>query len=419
MRWLTFFTALFLAGFLIPAHSSEKNSDIQVTNSSSKQWIIVMRDPRSQRRKQRAGGIGYSSKGKYDADPKLARISRQLAKEYKLNIIEQWPIKSLNVHCLVATLPKGQDVNAVLKKINDDERVESVQAMNEFDALGQPDPYQSMQPSLTQLATTQTHQYVTGSGVSIAIVDSGIDTSHPDLNGVVVWQENLVDDKDKKPHAERHGTGIAGVIAARSNNGIGITGVAPDVTVYGLRACWQSEQNSSKARCNTLTLSRALDRVIDEKPVILNLSLTGPHDPLLQRLLSLVIAQNTIVVSAYDEKREAIDRFPQPQNGVFYGRSSSEGNSADRDVNCLPAPANDILTLQPNRTYDVLTGNSLAAAHISAVIALLLEADPSLEVTELENLLHTSIVMNNNSASVNICYALRLINNQVSCQTTF
>ena len=412
MRWIRFIAAVYICCLFNFLPGPLQASEQQLANISSNQWIIVMHDPRSPRRKHRATGIGYSSKGVYDADPKLIRISNQLAKDYQLSIIDQWPIKSLNVHCLVATLPEGQDVKIMLKKIKNDVRVESVQAMNEFEVLGQPDPYRNMQSSLTMLAAKEIHKYVTGSGVSIAIVDSGIDTSHPDLDGVVVWQENLVD--DKKNQAERHGTGIAGVIAARSNNGIGISGVAPDVKIYGLRACWQNDSNSSKAKCNTLTLSRALDRVIEKKPMILNLSLTGPDDPLLQRLLSLVIAQKTIVVSAYDEQREAINRFPRPQNGVFYGRSSI-GNSADRDLNSLPAPANDILTLQPNHTYDVLTGNSLAAAHISAVIALLLEADPNLEVAELENLLHTSVVLSNNSASVNTCNALLRIDKKVIC----
>ncbi len=391
--------------------SSAQETDKKITDTSAEQWIIVMRDPRSQRRKQRAAGIGYISKGTYDADPKLDRVSRQLAEQYQFNIVTQWPIKNLNVHCLVATFPRG-DIKTLLKKINADARVESVQAMNTFELLGQPDPYHSMQVSLKQLATTETHKYVTGLGISVAIVDSGIDTKHPDLNGVVVWQENLVD--EQKLLAERHGTGIAGVIAARSNNGIGIAGVAPDVSVYGLRACWQNDSDSSKARCNTLTLSRALDRVVEEKPVILNLSLTGPDDPLLQRLLSRIIEQKTIVVSAYDERRETENRFPQSQKGVFYGQNGNQYING-QEMNCLPAPASDILTLQPRRTYDVLTGNSLAAAHISGAIALLLEANPNLQVNELEKLLQASVVQNANSTSINICNALHLINNQVSC----
>ena len=412
MRFFIIVTALFILGLLFSVSSSSQGSNKQITSSSPKQWIIVMHDPRSQRRKQRATGIGYSSKGVYDADPKLERASRQLAKEYQLNIVTQWPIKSLNVHCLVVTLPEVHDASALLNNITNDSRVESVQVMNSFELLGSPDPYQNMQPSLTQLATTETHKYVTGLGISIAIIDSGIDTNHPDLNGVVAWQENLVD--ENQVHAERHGTAIAGVIAARTNNGIGIAGVAPDVTVYGLRACWQNESDSSKARCNTLTLSRALDRVIDEKPTILNLSLTGPNDPLLQRLLELVIAQKIIVVGAYDEKREAENRFPQSQNGVFYGRSGDQ-YSASRNLNSLPAPAKDILTLQPKRTYDVLTGNSLAAAHVSGAIALLLEADPHLEVNELEKLLRSSVVQDNLSASINTCNALQLIKSHVNC----
>ncbi|MGI9228114.1 MAG: S8 family peptidase [Gammaproteobacteria bacterium] len=420
MRIISFIVALLLPVYFYPIYISAsdlKNQHNDLESSVSGQWIIVMHDPRSQRRKQRAGGIGYVSRGTYDSDPKLERASRQLAKDYQLQMVMQWPIKSLNVHCLVVTLPTGSDSQSLLKQVKNDVRVESVQAMNEFDLLGNPDlgqkdPYQKMQPSLTQLAIDKSHQYVTGSGISIAVVDSAIDVNHPDLNNVIAWQENFVD--DEKILAERHGTGIAGIIAARSNNGIGITGIAPNVTLYGLRACWQDTSSSSKARCNTLTLSRALDRVIDEKPEILNLSLTGPSDPLLQRLLALIVEQKTVVVSAYDEQREPKNRFPQPQNGVLYGRGG-ELNAGKQDKNSFPAPSIDILTLQPSQTYDVLTGNSLAAAHLSGAVALLLEAKPNLRANELASLLQASVVLDEKSASINTCKALQNINSEVSC----
>lgn len=416
MHKIRIFLVLLSAACLFPINASAERKTIEdkngtsISNTSTK-WIIVMRDPRSQRRRQRATGIGYSTNGSYAADPKLARASSQLTKDYDLNIVTQWPIKSLNVHCLVVTLPEGS-TSSLLNKLGKDPRVESVQMMNEFEVLGHPDPYQKMQPALDQLATIETHKYFTGMGVSIAIIDSAIDTNHPDLENAVVWQENLVD--DEKILAESHGTGIAGIIAARSNNGIGITGIAPDATVYGLRACWQNNTDSSKAHCNTLTLSRALDRVIDEKPTILNLSLSGPHDPLLQRLIKLILAQKTIIVSAFDEGRSVKDRFPKAQNGVFYGRSGKHYVAND-EINCLPAPSIDILTLQPSRTYDVLNGDSLAAAHISGAIAILLEANPKLEVNEITSLLKKSIVIHTSSASINTCKALQFVNPAIRC----
>ena len=413
MRSFSITLVLFLIVLILPAQGIAQNEQKSIKDPSKDQWIIVMRDPRSERRKHRATGIGYVAKGNYNADPKLARISKQFSKEYALNVITQWPIKSLNVHCLVVTLPENTDSEGVLNKIREDNRVEAVQPMNSFDVLAsQDDPYQKMQPALNELATEEAHRYATGAGVTIAIIDSAIDTEHPDLDGVVLWQENLVDEKNLP--LEKHGTGIAGVIAARSNNGIGIKGVAPDAKVYGLRACWQNKNASSKARCNTLTLSRALDRVIDEKPLILNLSLSGPNDPLLQRLLALITAQNTIVVSAYDEIRKAEQRFPQPQTGVLYARGGDDVLT-QHVKNCFPAPAHDVLTLQPSDSYDVMTGNSLAAAHLSGAIALLLEANPNLNIEQVRKILLTSVVKNKNSASINACKALKQVDSQVNC----
>lgn len=404
---------IILLGVIGAANCYAQEVDKDATASNVEKWIIVMRDPRSMHRKSRSAEFIYSPSQAYHEDPKLKSVSRKLAKDYQLTILSQWPIKSINVHCLVATFPENQDSASVLEKINADARVESVQPMNEFDALGKPDPYQSLQASLVQLGVEETHKYVTGMGISVAIIDSGIDTDHPDLSGVITWQENFVDDVPM--HAEQHGTGIAGIIAARSDNGVGITGVAPDVKVYGLRACWQDDANSSKARCNTLTLARALDRVIETRPIILNLSLSGPSDPLLERLLTRVISQNTIVVAAYDEIRNMNDRFPRSQNGVFYGRSGAH-HYETQSSNCLPAPAHDVLTLQPQRTYDVLSGNSLAAAHISGAIALLLEANPNLEINQIQTALRASVKHHSDTVSINACKALRTINNQVECK---
>ena len=346
-----------------------------------------MRDPRSDRRRSRIGSIGYSAGVSYDGDPQLERAAHRLADDFGLTIVTTWPIKNLNVHCVVATLPTNQAAGDVIARLTADSRVESVQKMNDFASSGSIDPYRKMQPGLNDLGVTEVHAFATGSGVLVSIIDSGIDSNHPDLDGVVVLEENLVDDSPMP--AEHHGTGIAGVIAARTNNGVGVAGVAPDAAVQALRACWQEEADSAKAHCNTLTLSRALDRVIDLKPGLLNLSLTGPRDPLLDRLLAIVL-QNTIVVAAYDENRGANERFPRVQDGVFFARDDTQGSDARARI-VFPHLVRTCSPCNHDNQYDVLSGNSLSAAHLSGVIALLLGHYPDLSASHLANALNASI----------------------------
>lgn len=401
---------------LAPTAVLSQTTDAAIEASEADQeWVVVMHDPRSSRRRSRVGGVGYSAGASYDSDPQLNRAARNLADDFNLTIVTEWPIKSLNVHCVVAKLPAGEPSADLVARLTADARVASVQKMNEFELSASIDPYRKLQPGLNDLGITDVHAYATGAGVSVSIVDSGVDTTHPELAGVVSLQENLVDGADTP--GEHHGTGIVGVIAAKTNNGVGVAGVAPDADVQALRACWQNDTQSAKAHCNTLTLSRALDRVIEIKPRLLNLSLTGPHDPLLERLLSLVIEQDTIVVAAFDETRRDTVRFPMAQHGVFYARNG-EMEPDLNGANCLPAPGTDVLTLQPNNQYDVLQGNSLSAAHVSGVIALMLEFIPSLTVDQLAVALNDSISTHDGTASISACRALQNLDQEIVCPST-
>ncbi len=81
------------------------------------------------------------------------------------------------------------------------------------------------------------HRASTGREVAIAVIDSGVDAGHPDLRGQVTARENFVDAYPDAPEA--HGTAVAGIIAARAGNGVGIAGIAPDARLMALRACWE------------------------------------------------------------------------------------------------------------------------------------------------------------------------------------
>ena len=100
----------------------------------------------------------------------------------------------------------------------------------------------------------------TGSGVRVAVVDSGIDASHPDLAGQIAVNRNFV--AGRPMAAEQHGTGVAGIIAARAGNGIGLAGIAPGAKILGLRACWQAP---AKTLCDSFSLAKALYFAIDQK----------------------------------------------------------------------------------------------------------------------------------------------------------
>lgn len=403
--------ALVVAGFS-PDGATEETEPSAATSD----WVVVMHDPRSARRRSQVGSVHYSPGASYADDPQLDRAAKRLARDFNVSVVTQWPIKSLNVHCVVIRIPEDIAANKLVNALQADRRVASVQRMNKFATESNADPYRSLQPALKQLQIASVHAYATGRGVTISVVDSGVDAEHPDLKDAIDLVENFVDSGTKSV-AEKHGTGIAGVIAAGTNNGLGVSGIAPDAKIQALRACWQDEGSTSKAHCNTLTLSRALDRTIELQPSILNLSLSGPPDPLLEQLLEIIIEQGTLIVSAYDERRGMANRFPSAQPGVLYGRSvsASNDNISKNSDDCFPAPGTDVLTVQPDNGYGVLNGNSLSAAHISGTVALLLEEHPELDSRAITDALQTSLADQTATTSINACLALRSLDPRMDC----
>jgi subtilisin family serine protease len=121
---------------------------------------------------------------------------------------------------------------------------------------------------------------------------------------------------------------------------------------------------------------------------VVNLSLTGPEDPILARLIARAIAGGATVVAAVDENGDSGPGFPASLDGVIAvgtadPEGSGEGGSRSDYHAELVAPGIDILTTVPGPGYDFLSGSSLAAAHVSGVTALILELQPGMSPEEI------------------------------------
>jgi subtilisin family serine protease len=313
-------------------------------------------------------------------------MAADIAQEYSLVTIVEWPIRALGVHCVVYSVGDEQSVDGVIQRLVLDKRVEGVQRMNTFRALSSEDPYKSLQTSFGDMQVESAHRFTTGKGVSIAIIDTGVDLSHPDLAGQVIKHADLTHG-DSAFNDDIHGTAVAGIIAAVSRNGVGIEGVAPDSRLFALRACWPEQRGALAAICNSLTLARALDTAISLKPQILNLSLTGPSDPLVEALLKAAQRAGIIVVAA-EPSQGALAGFAAAIDGVIrvqaIGPAALESQSGE---SLIWAPGSEVLTTFPNGTYNFASGSSFAAANVSAIIALLLELRPTLSSREARLLL--------------------------------
>jgi subtilisin family serine protease len=210
---------------------------------------------------------------------------------------------------------------------------------------------------------------------------------------------------------------VVSLIVANPNNGKGIVGVAPAAELTAIRACWSSG-DSETAHCDSFTLAKALDFVVSSPPDLINLSIAGPSDPLLGRLLDKALQNGTIIVAARPGSVDAEHAYPADHVGVLAVSAAPIAHAASAaPADTILAPGEQIMVALPNDGYDFRSGSSLAAANASGVIALLLQREPGLDATRIFDVLRKSRFANGqDSAVINACRALAEIDTDHVCQ---
>lgn len=354
--------------------------------------------------------LGYAPPGFYGAGQRAISNLVALKQRYGLREVTGWPIKALNLYCVVLEPPPGVARDELLKALAKDDRVQLAQPLQDYSVYAQKsadahpynDPYVNLQHGFVETDAALAHNTSQGDGVRIAVVDTGVDTAHLDLQGRIHDTQNEVDDDATAFNRDSHGTEVAGIIAADADNHQGIVGIAPKAVLSIYKACWYPAIANAGARCNSFTLAKALAAIIDTHTRIINLSLGGPADPLLDKLLAQLLDQGRIVVAALPPDG-ALDGFPVNRPGVIVVRES-EASAASPGV--LSAPGNDILTTQPDGGYDFTSGSSMAAAHVSGIVALLLDLAPKLDARSVRDLLLQSSKMSKGVLEVNAASAV-------------
>lgn len=305
------------------------------------------------------------------------RIAEALALQYGLTIIDDWAMPALNVDCYRMAYAAGAEPERIIEALSRDSRVKWAQAINTFTAQAN-DPLYAVQPVAGQWRLADIRKVATGRKVLVAVIDSGIETGHPDLDGQVALRENFV---DGQPYvAEDHGTAVAGVIAARAGNGVGIEGVAPDARLMALRAC--AQQAPGKTRCDSFSLAKALNFALMHGAHVINLSLAGPADRLLRELIDVACARGVKVVGAVDSGMPG-GGFPASHPGVF--AVSAGAAPARQGDQVLVAPGRDIPTTALGARWAMVSGSSYSAAHVSGMMAVLSELRPGLALARIRD----------------------------------
>jgi subtilisin family serine protease len=360
---------------------------------------------------------GYDSVTVYGPTSRAKQLLRGVERDYGLREITAWPIAPLHMHCAVLEVSSGADRASVLAALIQDRRVRIAQPLQTFTTQSAPynDPYVGLQRGFQQMDVSDAHTWSRGEGIRVAIIDTGADTLHPDLRGVVVQVGNFVDSDAEQFRRDRHGTELAGIIAAVANNREGIVGIAPGARLAVFKACWQLHDDADDARCNSFTVAQALTAALDARVQIVNLSLSGPADPLLRELIREGLRRGILFVGAAPPASTGGDGGFLALEGVI--EVANGGTQGDFGAPLL-APGREILTLLPGGHYDFASGTSLSTAHVTGTVALLLAKNPKLTAAAVYQLLRGSTVHvaeSKDGDSINACAAVTSLVGHGSC----
>lgn len=339
--------------------------------AAPRQILVLMAQPPAHLQLDSTYTAGYGNNG---ARAARRRLAKQIARRIGLTLVDDWPVPLVGLDCFVMSVPEGTSIAEAVRQASTDRRVAFAEPMQLYSANGAPalrgDPLLPAQPALPGWQLPALHRISTGRGVRVAVIDSGIDASHPDLAGQLIANENMAAAHAFVP--ERHGTAVAGVIAAKADNGLGIAGVAPEARLVGLRACWERVGAAPDTVCDTLSLAKALSYAVDHKAQVINMSLAGPPGALLDRLVTIALARRIDIVAAYD---------PALPNGGFPASHAGVVAVADaagsRPRGIYAAQGRDVIATIPGGRWGLVSGSSFAAAHVSGLLALIIARRPA------------------------------------------
>ena len=234
------------------------------------------------------------------------------------------------------------------------------------------------------LGVAGAHQYSEGAGVVVAVLDSGVDATHPDLAG------NVLAGADVEPGAtgngqtdtDGHGTAMAGLIAGHghgANASLGVLGLAPTATVLPVK--------DGDARA--VALPDAVDWAVAQGAKVISISQAAQGDSTIERrAVENAIAHDVVVVAGVGNIPGTFVEFPAAYPGVVaVAGVDQQGNHADISITgpevVLSAPAIDVVRPTLNHGYGFGTGTSDATAIVAGAVALVRARYPNLSATEV------------------------------------
>ena len=278
---------------------------------------------------------------------------------------------------------QDQTVVEMIRALSVERQIAGAQPIYRYETIqsaGSNDTAEQYAPE--KLGAVEAHRLATGSRVTVAVIDSGVDPSHPDLAGAIAGSYDTAG--AERPHA--HGTGMAGAIASRGT----VLGIAPGANLLTVRAF---SANSGSAEGTTLTIIKGLDWAAEKGARVVNMSFAGPPDPRLRDALAKANAKGIVLIAAAGNAGPTSPPlYPAADPSVIAVTATDASDALFSGANrgkyiAVAAPGVDILVPAPDGGYQLTTGTSVAAAEVSGVVALLIERNPRLTPKDVRRIL--------------------------------
>jgi subtilisin family serine protease len=303
----------------------------------------------------------------------------QIANTYRLQRVSSSPIPLLEARAQVYRINDNRSVQSVITALSPDPRILLVQRNVVYQRQGaaSSEAIRAAQYGFTKVGAPSAHEISTGRGVKIAIIDTGISSDHPDLDGAIVDAFDATGSKDQAP--DLHGTAIAGIVRARGL----VSGIAPDAALLAVRA-FVSAPKRTLPESTSFILLRALDWSVREGAHVINMSFSGSRDPAIERIIAEAVRRNVILVAAAGNGGpKAAPSYPAAYENVIAVTAHDRADKLYVHANhgtyiSVAAPGVDILVPVLKSGHMFMSGTSMSAAYVTGIVALMLERAPGM-----------------------------------------
>ena len=292
-------------------------------------------------------------------------------------------LNGINVY--VVDLPPGRE-KALQQALERNPHIKFAELDGEVEAQMTPsDTYYASSWHLPKISAPAAWDTATGAGVTVAILDGGVDAAHPDLAARIVPGWNYYDNNSNTSDVTGHGTKVAGVAAAAGNNALGVTGGAWNAKIMPMRI---TDPNGSITYYSII--ANALTYAADKGARVANISFIVSHVSAVQSAAQYMRSKGGVVVASVGNSG-TYNANPNTASIITVAGTDSADNraswSAYGPIVDIAAPGVSVYTTVKGGGYGAVSGTSFASPLTAGVVALMLSANPSLQPSQVDSIL--------------------------------